>query len=158
MAEIVTASSGAAKKVEAAQAERERVAQDRAAAALQAGAASRPGSIEVLVPDAAKLDDFRWTVKLQSGKEELTEELVGAKNWTHIGVTPGQYKVTVAASIGKTPSRASAALSIEPGEAFKLTLPLTEPSKEAKDASSLVPRKPPPSTPAPPPSANAGGL
>jgi len=120
-------------KVDKAQAEREKVEQDRAAAAAQAAAASRPGSIELVVPNAARADDFRWTVRLQSKEEELSEELVGAKNWAHIGVAPGQYKLTVTATVGKRPARASAVLGVKPGEAVKVELALTEPARPEQD-------------------------
>lgn len=125
-------------KVDKAQAEREKNEQERAESVAQSAAASRPGSIELVVPNAARADEFRWTVALHGKADELTEELVGAKNWVHIGVAPGQYKLTVTAAIGKRPARASAVLTVKPGEAAKVELALTDPVQDDRERSSSL--------------------
>jgi len=134
-------------KVDKAQAERERSEQERAASVAESAAASRPGSIELVVPNAAKADEFRWKVTLYTKQQELTEELVGAKNWVHIGAAPGQYKLTISATIAERPTRASAVLTVKPGEAVKVEVALPElVTDEARSSSQALPASSAPSS------------
>jgi hypothetical protein len=121
-------------------AEREKAEQERATTAAQAAAASVAGSVEVIVVNAQKTDGKRWSVRLVSKDRTITEDIEGSKNWTQIGVPPGEYNLNASALINKVPARANALLNIKPGETTKVELTLLEPEKPpagkeaAKDA------------------------
>ena len=93
--------------------------------AKQGEAATAPGSIEVSIVNAQKADDGKFQVLLVGRDGTVTEEMIeGANKWVHIGVTPGQYKLTLKAAIGGKPFSTSIAVIIKTGEISKTDVSL----------------------------------
>jgi hypothetical protein len=120
-------------KVDQVKAERAQAEQERAAAVAQAAIASLPGALELVVSNASKADNFHWTVKLENKDGAISEDIAGAKTWAHVGIARGQYKLTVSAFIDKAPARASALVTIKPGETSRAELALAEPPAATSD-------------------------
>jgi hypothetical protein len=96
-------------------------------AAQARDAVSRPGSIQLTVPNADKADNAAIRIKLEDAASAIADEAVtGSKSWVRLSLTPGHYRLTVSASIGGKPSSTTAAVIVKPDEVSQpqIALPL----------------------------------
>ncbi|HEV2382779.1 MAG TPA: SLATT domain-containing protein [Terriglobia bacterium] len=97
-------------------------------AAQPKDAASRPGSVELTVEDADKTDGFEFHVTLVNETGKLADETVTrAKSWRRINLAPGQYSLTLTATVGGKPVAAQSIVEIKPGEITKSTVMFSAP-------------------------------
>ena len=84
-------------------------------------AVSQPGSIDATVTNADKTDGFAFKVILRGDKDTIAEDTVAnSKKWVRVGVPPGQYTVTVTASIGGKPVLTASVVVVKPSEVTRL--------------------------------------
>jgi hypothetical protein len=101
-------------------AQNEKAAQARAAA-------SRSGSIQLTVPNADKADNAAIRIKLEDAANSIADEAVtGSKSWVRLNLAPGQYRLTVSASVGGKPLSTTAAVIVKPDDISQpqIALPL----------------------------------
>jgi len=91
-------------------------------------AASRPGSIELTVPDADRTDGFEFHATLTNESGKLGDETVtNAKSWVRLNLAPAQYSLTLTATFGGKPVAAHAVVEVKPGEIAKPTVTFSAP-------------------------------
>jgi flagellar hook assembly protein FlgD len=94
------------------------------AGAAQA-AASLPGSVEIVVPNADKADNFTFRIVFENAQTKVPQESVSnAKEWVRIQVPPGQYTATISATAGGKQVVRRTVINIKPGEHTKQEIPL----------------------------------
>jgi hypothetical protein len=88
-------------------------------------AASQPGSIQLTVPNAEKADNATIQIKLEDAGGALADQGVkGTKTWVRLNLSPGQYRLTVSATVGGNPASTTAAVIVKPGEIAQPAIPL----------------------------------
>lgn len=79
--------------------------------------AAESGSIELTVPNADQTDGFDFDVLLEGFNGKLAEEKVSrAKTWVRINVPPGQYKVSIGATVAGKRITTVTAIIVKPQE------------------------------------------
>jgi hypothetical protein len=95
-------------------------------AAQSKEAATKPGAIELTVPNADKTDGFKFQVTLENQSGKVADESVAnAKSWARINVAPGQYRLTISAAAGGKPTESPAVVEVKPGEVAKPSVALS---------------------------------
>jgi hypothetical protein len=93
--------------------------------AKQGEAETAPGSIELSIVNAQRADEGKVQILLDDRDSKIAEETVqGVNTWVHIGVAPGQYRLTVKAAIGGRPVSTSTAIVIKTAEISKAEISL----------------------------------
>jgi hypothetical protein len=78
---------------------------------------AQPGSIELTVPNADKTDGFDFDVLMEGLDGKIAEEhITGAKTWVRINVPPGQYKVSIGATVAEKRTNTATAIIVKPQE------------------------------------------
>jgi hypothetical protein len=96
-----------------------------AALKAQSEKAAQPGSIQLTVPNADKSDSATIQVELEGASGAAPgESVTGSKTWVRLNLAPGQYRVTVSATVSGKPVSASAAVIVKPGEIAQPQVPL----------------------------------
>jgi hypothetical protein len=96
-------------------------------AAQARDAASQPGSIQLTLPNADKADNAAIHIKLEGASGVIADEAVtGSKTWVRLNLIPGQYQLTVSATVSGKPVSTTAAVIVKPGEVAppQILLPL----------------------------------
>jgi hypothetical protein len=86
-------------------------------AAQARDAATRPGSIQLTVPNADRADNAVIRIKLEDASTAIADETAtGSKTWVRLSLTPGHYRLTVSAAIGGRPTSTTTAVIVKPDE------------------------------------------
>jgi hypothetical protein len=88
---------------------------------------AQPGSIELTVPNSDKADAFAYDVSMEgSGGKVTQDKITGTKKWVRINVPPGQYKVSIGATVGGKRTNTVIAILVKPQEITRseVALPL----------------------------------
>lgn len=89
--------------------------------------ATRPGSIELKVPNALTADGHKFTVLLDGTKPPTPEETVeGSTGWSRTMVLPGQYRLIVSALRKGEKVQASKIVKVEPDAISSVDMELPE--------------------------------
>jgi hypothetical protein len=93
----------------------------------QAQDADKPGSIEVIVVNAEKVDNAKIQFQLNNPSEKLADEVVtGSRSWVHLNLPPGPYRIVASATANGKPVSVASAIVVKAGEILKpeLSLPI----------------------------------
>lgn len=97
---------------------------DRETKAAQEG--SRPSALELTVPNAGRAEQG-FTVTLEGVAGQLVQEHVAtAGTWSRVALAPGQYKLTLSATVGGKARSTSKILDLAAGAVARETLALPE--------------------------------
>ena len=88
--------------------------------------AAEPGSIELTVPNADKTDGFTFDVDLQGASGVIAHDKVSnSKKWARINVAPGQYRLSLTATVSSKPVATATVVIVKPKEQSKPEVPLS---------------------------------
>jgi hypothetical protein len=88
-------------------------------------ALKEPGAVELTIMNANAADGGRVHVQLQGVKGPIADEVLsGGNKWVRIGLSPGQYRVALTATIAGASVQTAAAILVKPGEVTKAEISL----------------------------------
>jgi hypothetical protein len=90
--------------------------------------ATKPGAIQLTVPNAKATDDRKFDVVLRAedGTNVVTETSTGSQTWVRSPLPPGMYAMTVQGTINHKRDAASRVVQVKPGEICEVRLALME--------------------------------
>ncbi len=88
--------------------------------------ASQPGSIQLTIPNADKSDNATVQIKLENSAGWVADgSAVGSKTWARLNLVPGQYQVTISATVNARIVSSTAVIVVKPGEIAQAELALS---------------------------------
>jgi hypothetical protein len=93
--------------------------------AKQSRVVDASGALELTVVNAQQADGGKIQIILDGAERNIADEvLTGGNKWVRINVLPGQYKLSVKASIQGKPVCTSSAIAVKAGEISKTEMPI----------------------------------
>jgi hypothetical protein len=88
-------------------------------------AAEQPGSIQLQIQNASKVDTGTTTsVCLTDAQGKAIQETASGQSWARLNLLPGQYKIKIQAAVGGQRVEDQKVISIKPGEIVQVQLAL----------------------------------
>jgi len=77
------------------------------------------------VPNSDNADGFAFDVLMEGSNGKVAQEkITKTKKWVQINVPPGQYKVSIGATVGGKRVNTAAAILVKPQEVTRPEIPL----------------------------------
>jgi hypothetical protein len=95
-------------------------------AAQTEAATAQPGSIELTLPNADKADGFTLDASIEGAQGKIAEERISnTKKWVLINMPPGQYKVSIGATVAGKRTNTATAMIVKPQEITRAEVSLS---------------------------------